>query len=225
VNLGWIRYYLASGISRGGFRKSLPDRARIPAIAQGEAAALMALGRLSRRRRQLEKAEEGFRRAMTLADQVGAERESALAREFLAEVELDRGNPSAALALLYPALELAQKRAPEGDVVGELETRIGLALLQMGKVDDGRTHALRGAILAESWAISSSRRSPSARWRGSRPCEGTTSGLESHIRTAAQGLRAPERDLRAGGHAHPWGEMLLLHAFGLRAQIDLEPVG
>jgi transcriptional regulator with GAF, ATPase, and Fis domain/Tfp pilus assembly protein PilF len=223
-NLGLIRYYLGQwDLAEEDFRKSL-QIARDTGHRQGEAAALMALGRLSRRRRQLDKAEEGFRRAMALADQVGADRESALAREFLAEVEMDRGNPSAALALLSPALEMALKRAPEGDVVGELETRIGLAFLQMGKIDDGRTHVVRGAILAESVGdqleVAVAERAL-ARLEAMR---GSASGLETHIRTAVQGFEHLSETYELAVTLSTWGELLLLMPAGLRAQVDLEPV-
>src|SRR6185369_6713017 len=146
-NLGLIRYSLGQwDLAEEDFRKSLQISREI-GHRQSEAAGLMALGRLQRRRRQLDKAEDSFRRAMALADQIGAERESMLAREFLGEVELDRGNPSAALALFLPALEQARERAPEGDVVGELEIRVGLALLQMGRIDQAQMHLLRGAVV------------------------------------------------------------------------------
>ena len=225
VNLGLVRYYLGQwDLAEEDFRKSL-QIARDTGHRSGEAAALMALGRLSRRRRQFEKAEEGFRRAMTLADQVGAERESALAREFLAEVELDRGNPSAALALLYPALELARKRAPEGDVVGELETRIGLALLQMGKVDDGRTHVLRGAILAESVGDQLEQAVAERALARLEAMRGNGAGVETHIRTAAQGFERLSETYELAVTLMSWGELLLLMPSGLRAQVDLEPVG
>jgi Nif-specific regulatory protein len=223
-NLGLIRYYLGQwDLAEEDFRKSF-QIARDTGHRQGEAAALMALGRLARRRRQLDKAEEGFRRAMALSDQVGAERESALAREFLAEVELDRGNPSAALALLLPALDLARKRAPEGDVVGELETRIGLALLQMGKIDEGQTHLLRAAIVAEALGDQLEQAITERALARLDALRGNMSSVESRIRSASHSFENLSETYELAVTLSTWGELLLLMPAGLRAQIDLEPV-
>ncbi|TMQ71591.1 MAG: tetratricopeptide repeat protein [Candidatus Eisenbacteria bacterium] len=223
-NLGLIRYYLGQwDLAEEDFRKSL-QIARDTGHRQGEAGALMALGRLMRRRRQLDKAEEGFRRAMVLADEVGAERESALAREFLAEVELDRGNPSAALALLFPALEQARKQAPEGDVVGELEIRIGLALLRMGKVDDGQTHLLRGAIVANALGDQLEQAVAERALARLDAMKGNWAGVESRLRTAAGTFETLSESYELASTLASWGELLSLMPSGLRAQVDLEPV-
>ena len=223
-NLGLIRYYLGQwDLAEEDFRKSL-QIARDTGHRQGEAAALMALGRLLRRRRQLDKAEEAFRHAMALADQVGAERESALAREFLGEVELDRGNPPAALALLFPALERARKRAPEGDVVGELETRIGLALLHMGKVEEGQTHLLRGAIVADALGDQLEQAVAERALARLEAQRGNAAGVETRIRSAAHTFESLSETYELAATLAGWGDLLLIMPAGLRAQVDLEPV-
>ncbi len=223
-NLGLIRYYLGQwDLAEEDFRKSL-QIARDTGHRQGEAAGLMALGRLMRRRRQLDKAEEGFRRAMALADQVGAERESALAREFLAEVELDRGNPSAALGLLSPALEQARKHAPEGDVVGELELRVGLALLQMGNVDEGQTHLVRGAIIANALGDQLEQAVAERAMARLEAMKGNWPGVESHLRAAGGTFETLSETYELAATLAAWGELLSLIPAGVRAQVDLEPV-
>ena len=148
-NLGLIRYRLGLWeLAEENFRQSLRI-SRETGHQQGEAAAYLALGMMCRRRRKFESAEEHFLHAMTLSGEVGAQRETVLAREFMGELELDRGNPEAAIAFLEPALEEARRLAPRGDLVAELETRTGLALLGLERHDVAQAHLLRGAMLAE----------------------------------------------------------------------------
>src|SRR5262249_13930489 len=91
-NLGLIRYRLGQWeLADEHFRQSLRICREI-SHAAGEASALLALGMLARRRRQPDRAEEHYRRALELANGVGSRREAELAGEFLAELELDRGN-------------------------------------------------------------------------------------------------------------------------------------
>src|SRR5207249_2168642 len=135
-NLGLIRYRLGQwDLAEENFRQSLKI-SRETGHLQGEAMALLAIGLLCRRRRQSQRAEEQFRRALALANQVGARREALLAREFLGELALDRGDGAEALAQFEPALEAARGLAPQGDLVAELETRTGLAALQLGRTEE-----------------------------------------------------------------------------------------
>jgi transcriptional regulator with GAF, ATPase, and Fis domain/tetratricopeptide (TPR) repeat protein len=148
-NLGLIRYRLGQwDLAEENFRQSLKISREIGHL-QGEAVTLLALGMLCRRRRQLDRAGEHFQRALALAAQVGAQRERILAREFLAELSLDRGDAGAALTLLEPALEEARALAPQGDLVMELETRLGLAYLDLDRVEQAHTHFVNGMALAE----------------------------------------------------------------------------
>ena len=149
-NLGLIRYRLGQWeLAEEHFRQSLRISREL-SHQPGEAAALLALGMLSRRRRQLDRAEEHFRRALELAQVAATQRESQLAREFLAELEVDRGNGAGALALLEPALAEARAQAPHGDMTMELETRLGMALRLAGRTDEAQTHLARGLALAEA---------------------------------------------------------------------------
>ncbi len=148
-NLGLIRYRLGQwDLAEENFRQSLRI-ARETGNAQGEASALLALGLLARRRRQLDRAEEHFRTGLELAHGAGAQRESLLAREFLGELELDRGNPAQAAGILEPALAEALRGAPRGDMAAELEIRFGMAQLALGRHDEARAHLVRGLAIAE----------------------------------------------------------------------------
>ena len=147
-NLGLIRFRLGQwDLAEENFAHSLKI-ARETGHAQGEAAALLAMGMLCRRRRQFEQADELYRRALKLAAQSGARREQLLAREFIGELEIDMQHPEDALEILEPALEEALGIAPEGDVVAELEIRVGMAHLRAGHVEPGEAHLLRGHALA-----------------------------------------------------------------------------
>src|SRR5262249_61507191 len=111
---------------------------------------VLALVMLARRRRQLDRAEEHYRRALDLANAAGARRETELAREFLAELEIDRGNGAAALALIEPALEEARSQAPQGDVAMELTIRLGIALRLVRRLEEAHTQLSRGLAMAEA---------------------------------------------------------------------------
>ena len=223
-NLGLIRYYLGQwDLAEEDFRRSL-QIARDTGHRQGEAATLMALGRLLRRRRQLDQAEESFRRAMTLADQVGAVREGALAREFLADVELDRGDAAAAVAQLQPVLEQARRRAPEGDVVGEMEIRMGVALLHLGKIDEGQSHLVRGVTIVEAIGDQLELAIAERALARLEAMRGNLAGFEARVRRAIQHFEHLSETYELATTLAAWGELLLLAPAGMRSHVDLEPV-
>ena len=148
-NLGLIRYRLGQwDLADEHFRHSLRISREI-SHPGGEAIALLALGMLCRRRRQFERAGEHYRRALELAQQAPALREGLLAREFLAELEIERGNGATALQMLEPTLEEARAIAPQGDMVMELESRLGMALTLLGRLDEAATHLARSLALGE----------------------------------------------------------------------------
>ena len=223
-NLGLIRFRLGEWeLAAEDFRRSLQisrDTGHLP----GESAALMALGMLHHRRRQLDKAEEHYRRAMTLADQAGSDRESALAREFLGEMEIDRGNPSAAIALLEPTLEHARQRAPDGDVVGELEIRMGLALLHLGQNERAQTHLVRGAAIMRGLGDQLEEAICDRAFARLEAARGNVSGMEAKIRAATQCFEQLHERYELAVTLAAWGEYLLLLPAGLRAQVNLGPV-
>jgi transcriptional regulator with GAF, ATPase, and Fis domain/tetratricopeptide (TPR) repeat protein len=223
-NLGLIRYCLGQwDLAEENFRRSL-QIAIDTQHRQGEAMALMALGRLCRRRRQLDRAEELFRRALRLAVEANARRETVLAREFLAEVELNRDNPSAALQLLESALADAVEIAPEGDMVAEIENRMGFALLYLGRVDEGQTHLLRGVSLTERLG---DRLEQAIAERGLARLEamrGDAAGLDARIRAAAQCFEQLTEKYELAVTLATWSELLLLLPTSQRMRVTLEPV-
>ena len=223
-NLGLIRFRLGEwDLAEEDFRKSLQIALEMGHL-QGEAAALMALGRLQHRRRQLDRAEENFRRAMKLADQVGAQRESALAREFLAEVEIDRGRTAEAVALLEPTLEQLKQRAPAGDVVGELEIRLGIAYLHQGRVQQAQAHLARGAAVVEGLGDPIEIAIAERAFARLEAMRGNVAGLESRIRAAASRFDQLTENFELAVTLAAWGESLLLLPAGTRANVLLEPV-
>jgi Nif-specific regulatory protein len=223
-NLGLIRYYLGQwDLAEENFRRAL-QISRDTGHLQGESQALLALGRLARRRRRFDRADEQFHRALELADRVGAHRESALAREFMAEVSLDRGHPADALALLEPALEDARISAPQGDLVMELESRMGLALLHLGRVADAQDHLLCGLALSERLGDRLEQAVAERSLARLEAMRGNTTGLELKIRAAAQGFEDLNESYELATTLATWGELLLLLPAGQRLRVPLEPV-
>ncbi len=224
-NLGLIRYRLGEwDLAEENFRQSLKI-SRDTGHAPGEAAALLALGLLARRRRQFERAEEHYRQALELAQPLGAQREITLAREFLGELALDRGDTATALALLEPALAEARESAPEGDLTAELETRLGLALLAAGRTTEAQASLARGAALAaklgdrieESIAERALGRLDAVR--------GNAAGLEAKVLATAQVFEQLGESYELAATLAGWGECLLLLPASVRLRLPLEAVG
>jgi len=223
-NLGLIRYRLGEwALAEENFRQALKI-ARETGHVQGESTALLALGLLCRRRRQLERADEHYRRAHQLASQSGATREQLLAREFLGELALDRGDAPAAIALLEPALEEALQLAPEGDLVAELQTRLGLAHLMAGAHDVARQRLVQGALASERLGDRIEQAIAErglARLDGSR---GDAASLETRTRAAAQQFETLGELYELATTLAGWAEALLLMPSSARLRVDLEPV-
>ena len=223
-NLGLIRYRLGQwDLAEENFRQSLRI-SRETGHLQGEAVALLALGLLCRRRRQLERAEEHFRRALALATQIGTQRETILAHEFLGELALDRGDVVAARALLEPALQQARALAPEGDMVAELETRVGLARLAEGAVDEAQSYLLRGMALAERLG---DRIEQSIAERGLARLDairGNAAGAEAKLRAAAQCFEELNEVYELAVTLSSWADILLVLPTSARLRVSLEPI-
>jgi transcriptional regulator with GAF, ATPase, and Fis domain/Tfp pilus assembly protein PilF len=223
-NLGLIRYRLGQwDLAEEHFRHSLRISREVHHAAS-EARALLAMGMLARRRRQLDRAAEFDRQALELAERGGAVRESLLAREFLGELELDRGQGPAALALLQPALAEALERAPQGDLAMELHLRIALALQLGGRPDEAQGHALKGLALAErlgdrvEYAIALR---VLARLDAVR---GHASAMESRLREASQLFDQLGETYELACTLAAWGEDLLLLPASTRLRLALDPV-
>ncbi len=223
-NLGLIRYYLGQwDLAEENFRRAM-QISRDTGHLQGEAQALLALGRLARRRRKFELADEQFHRALELADRVGARRETALAREFLAEVALDRGHPLDALALLEPALEDARLSAPQGDLMMELESRAGLAKLQLGRLDEAHAHLQRAHALAGRLGDRLEQAIAERGLARHHALRGDAAGLEARVRAAALGFEDLSEHYELAATLAAWGELLLLLPSGQRLRVPIEPV-
>ena len=105
------------------------DDLRIPLVR-------IACGNVARLQRRFEDAQGLLRDALERARALGARREQVLALEFLGELEVDRGRPEGALALYEEALALAQRVAPDGDLMVEIERRRAEALCAVGRLDE-----------------------------------------------------------------------------------------
>ena len=223
-NLGLIHYRLGQwDLAEENFRQSLKI-ARETGHAQGEASALLALGMLCRRRRHLERAEEHYRRAHALANQAKATREALLAREFLGELAIDRGDAAGAVALLQPALEEALSMAPEGDLVAELHTRLGLAHLLAGRPDEAQANLLQGSILAERLGDRVEQSITERALARLEAMRGNAAGLEARTRAASQCFEDLNETYELGLTLAGWAEGLTLLPASVRLRVDLEPV-
>jgi transcriptional regulator with GAF, ATPase, and Fis domain/tetratricopeptide (TPR) repeat protein len=223
-NLGLIRYRLGAwDLAEENFRQSLKI-SRDTGHLQGEAAALLALGLLCRRRRQFDRADENFRRALTLAAQVGAQREAVLAREFLGEVALDRGDAPAALHVLEPALEDARRLAPQGDLTMEIETRLGLALIAAGRADEAQPHLLKGSAIAEHLGDRIEAAIAERALARLDAARGNAAGLDAKVRAAAQCFEQLSEPYELALTLAGWGEDLLRLPASVRLRVPLEPI-
>ncbi len=223
-NLGLIRYRLGQwDLAEENFRQSLKI-ARETGHVQGEASSLLALGMLCRRRRQLERADEHYRRGHQLALQAGATREALLAREFLGELALDRGDVAGAISLLEPALEEAMVMAPEGDMAAELQTRLGLAYLLAGKLDAAQQKLLAGSMISEKLGDRIEQAFAERALARLDALRGNAASVEMRIRGSAQVFEALCETYELGATLAAWAECLLLLPSSARLRVDLEPV-
>jgi transcriptional regulator with GAF, ATPase, and Fis domain/tetratricopeptide (TPR) repeat protein len=221
-NLGLIRYRLGQwDLAEEDFRQSLRI-ARETGHQQGESAALLALGLLARRRRQLERADEHYRQALELARASGAWRETVLAREYLGELALDRGEPAAALEWLGTALEEARREAPQGDLVAELETRLGLALLAAGRAGEAPAHLAQGAALAARLRDRIEEAIADRALAQLDATRGDAAGMEVKLLAAAQAFESLGENYELATTLAAWGGFLMLLPASARLRLPLE---
>jgi len=107
------------------------------------------LGNVARLQRHFVEAETLLLSALERARSAGVRREEVLALEFLGELEFDRGHAEAALTRYRDALALAERIAPEGDLVVEIERRRAEALAALHRYDEAARACDRAARLAE----------------------------------------------------------------------------
>jgi DNA-binding NtrC family response regulator len=108
------------------------------------------LGNVARLQRRFADAEHAFTEALEGARAQSARREEVLAIEFLGELEFDRERPEGALARYGEALALAERVAPEGDLVVELERRRAEALGAVGRLEEAERSLERALRLARA---------------------------------------------------------------------------
>ena len=106
------------------------------------------LGNVARLRRRFVDAESHLLTALERSRRHGLDREEVLALEFLGELDFDRGRAERSLARYHEALALAERTAPEGDLVVELERRRAEALIAIGRLDEADKALDRATRLA-----------------------------------------------------------------------------
>jgi DNA-binding NtrC family response regulator/Tfp pilus assembly protein PilF len=106
------------------------------------------LGNIARLQRRFIEAETALLGALERARAHDSRREEVLALEFLGELDYDRGRAEIALRRYDEALVLAERVAPEGDLVVEIERRRAEALCALGRLDDAGLACDRASRLA-----------------------------------------------------------------------------
>ena len=112
------------------------------------ARAYIGLGNVARLQRKFADAETHLLAALDRARRKAANREEVLALEFLGELDLDRGRPERAMTRFHDALALAERSAPEGDLIVEIERRRAEALIALNRVDEAERSLERATRLA-----------------------------------------------------------------------------
>jgi DNA-binding NtrC family response regulator/tetratricopeptide (TPR) repeat protein len=106
------------------------------------------LGNVARLQRKFPEAETQLLAALDRARRNAANREEVLALEFLGELDFDRGRPERAVARYHEAMVLAERSAPEGDLIVEIERRRAEALVALGRLDEAERSLDRATRLA-----------------------------------------------------------------------------
>jgi len=106
------------------------------------------MGNVARLQRRFTDAETALLAALERARSHGARREEALALEFLGELEYDQGRPERALSRYRDSLSIAERVAPDGDLIVELERRRAESLCALGRLDEAEQACERARRLA-----------------------------------------------------------------------------
>jgi DNA-binding NtrC family response regulator len=107
------------------------------------------LGNIARLERRFPDAETHLLNALDRARRHGAQREEVLSLEFLGELDFDRDRPEQALRRHHEALAIAERTAPEGDLIVEIERRRAEALLTIGRPAEAQLALDRATRLAK----------------------------------------------------------------------------
>ncbi|HEX5132070.1 MAG TPA: sigma 54-interacting transcriptional regulator [Candidatus Krumholzibacteria bacterium] len=112
------------------------------------ARALLMLGRTQVARGTYSRGEKALLRAQAMCGELGYERESALADEYIGELMIARSDLRGARANLDAALERARKLSPEGDIVAECLRRLGDTQYRSGAPNDALASIEEGLRIA-----------------------------------------------------------------------------
>ena len=116
----------------------------------GMARVAIGMGNVARLQRRFADAERSFADALEGAREISARREEVLALEFMGELEFDRERPEAALGRYGEALSLAERMAPDGDLIVELERRRAEALGASGRLEEAERSLERAMRVARA---------------------------------------------------------------------------
>ncbi|MCK4236810.1 MAG: sigma 54-interacting transcriptional regulator [Candidatus Krumholzibacteria bacterium] len=136
LNMGIVMY------RRGKFDMAEKNISRAKAIFEniewnlGMCRCLLALGNVRKYRRRFTQAIRLYRKAEKIAFEYRFARERSLAYEFTGEVHYERGSLETAESFYNKCLDIAGAIAPEGDVVVEVDRRMGELYIAQGRVQD-----------------------------------------------------------------------------------------
>ncbi|HYQ95975.1 MAG TPA: sigma 54-interacting transcriptional regulator [Candidatus Eisenbacteria bacterium] len=116
--------------------------------SRGKVQTRLCLGQQLRIRGDLRGAESHIRGALSEAEEHGFEREHVIALEYLGDVALDQFDNQSAIERYDQALLLAEKLAPEGDLIPELCRRIGEVHVRIGEPNRALVTCERGLRIA-----------------------------------------------------------------------------
>jgi DNA-binding NtrC family response regulator/tetratricopeptide (TPR) repeat protein len=116
--------------------------------SRGKVQARLVRGWLVRLRGDLRAADWETRGALSEAEEHGFDRERVIALEYLGEVAIDRHDNQAAIEHLDEALALAERLAPEGDLVPEICRRVAEVHARIGEPNRALVTCERGLRIA-----------------------------------------------------------------------------
>src|SRR3989442_5797134 len=116
--------------------------------SRGKVQTRLCLGQHLRIRGDLRGAESHIRGALSEAEEHGFEREHVIALEYLGDVALDQFDNQSAIERYDQALLLAEKLAPEGDLIPELCRRIAEVHVRIGEPNRALITCERGLRIA-----------------------------------------------------------------------------
>jgi len=116
--------------------------------SRGKVQTRLCLGQHLRIRGDLRGAESHIRGALSEAEEHGFEREHVIALEYLGDVALDQFDNQSAIERYDQALLLAEKLAPEGDLIPELCRRIAEVHVRIGEPNRALITCERGLRVA-----------------------------------------------------------------------------